>query len=563
MTSRIEIIKSSKLILRDYLGLLNEVIFQKETENNEEFSNSNILTRMKKYRDIFKEYLQNNFTNEINDFDLFFINNHAKDCLDEDIKNIYHSIFNENIYHDLIKNLKEISNLLLYKTFINNEVHDYIIDYVNNYNSFDTWKILFFKCVYILYDNTNKILNGNLFYYTTIEHFNNCTNLHQLPIEEWNFQGNNNEYVEYLELLYSYYDSEYKISSEESDDNDDDDDVDDDVDVVDEDDANFLFMFKSLNDNLYANNALSKNLYDIFNEFINRIDLDDLEMFNEAMLKYNLLCYAYIKKLDEEYVEYYDYYSLFDNFYVSMESINNLNNIYSTEIFITILERLGYNDEFTDYFKRLNHINDEDYEYVNQFYINDDEDLISKFKDVFEALNRRLYNTNCISTQLFNKMEKYIDNLDLSNLPKFECAKIRFNAYCYILFQTYILEFNNEYDVLYDNFYNTWEAINDLSVTYTPEEIFELYISKVTNEDFIKCKHFLHVFKYINKINDNPLKNKYKLIQNTILYECNICFNTNEDDYFKCNTCIFKICASCYNNYHLKYNIDKCSHCRN
>ena len=50
-------------------------------------------------------------------------------------------------------------------------------------------------------------------------------------------------------------------------------------------------------------------------------------------------------------------------FYVSMESINNLNNIYSTEIFITILERLGYNDEFTNYFKRLNHINDEDYEW--------------------------------------------------------------------------------------------------------------------------------------------------------------------------------------------------------
>ena len=370
-------------------------------------------------------------------------------------------------------------------------------------------------------------------------------------------------YVEYLELLYSYYDSEYKISSEESDDNDDDVvDDDDDVDVVDEDDANFLFMFKSLNDNLYANNALSKNLYDIFNEFINRIDLDDLEMFNEAMLKYNLLCYAYIKKLDEEYVEYYDYYSLYDNFYVSMESINNLNNIYSTEIFITILERLGYNDEFTDYFKRLNYINDEDYEYVNQFYINDDEDLISKFKDVFEVLNRRLYNTNCISTQLFNKMEKYIDNLDLSNLPKFECAKIRFNAYCYILFQTYILEFNNEYDVLYDNFYNTWEAINDLSVTYTPEEIFELYISKVTNEDFIKCKHFLHVFKYINKINDNPLKNKYKLIENTSLYECNICFNDFNTNYFKCNTCIFKLCNECYNN-HMKHKIENCTHCRN
>ncbi len=35
-----------------------------------------------------------------------------------------------------------------------------------------------------------------------------------------------------------------------------------------------------------------------------------------------------------------------------------------------------------------------------------------------------------------------------------------------------------------------------------------------------------------------------------------------QNDYFKCKNCVFKICAGCYNNYHLKYNIDKCAHCK-
>ena len=34
MTSKIDFIKSSKLILRDYVGLMNEWIFQTETEND-------------------------------------------------------------------------------------------------------------------------------------------------------------------------------------------------------------------------------------------------------------------------------------------------------------------------------------------------------------------------------------------------------------------------------------------------------------------------------------------------------------------------------------------------
>jgi hypothetical protein len=73
---------------------------------------------------------------------------------------------------------------------------------------------------------------------------------------------------------------------------------------------------------------------------------------------------------------------------------------------------------------------------------------------------------------------------------------------------------------------------------------------------------FIEMFKNINNINNHPLINKYSLIKNNEIYDCGICFNANEVDYFKCQNCIFKICPSCYSNYHLKYNINKCSHCR-
>ena len=143
MSSKVDIIKSSKLILRDYTGLLNELSYL--IENDEELFN-----RLKKYKSIFIEYLQNNFINVITDDDLYFINSYANDCLAEELKVNYPSIFNENIYHDLIKSLKNISNKLLNETIINNEVHDYIIDYVNNYNSLIHGKF-YFSSVYIYY----------------------------------------------------------------------------------------------------------------------------------------------------------------------------------------------------------------------------------------------------------------------------------------------------------------------------------------------------------------------------------------------------------------------------
>jgi hypothetical protein len=148
---------------------------------------------------------------------------------------------------------------------------------------------------------------------------------------------------------------------------------------------------------LFFKNALSKNLFEILNEYINRINLNNTEIFTEAVLKFNLLCYAHIKKLDEEYVDYYEYYSLYDNFYNTWETINNLNNIYSTEIFITILERLNYNDEFTEFFKYLNHIDDnDDDDDEEELYDSDDlvEVFIKKFIYTFKILNNYLYNNN-------------------------------------------------------------------------------------------------------------------------------------------------------------------------
>ena len=241
MTSRINNIKDNKLILRDYLGLINEIVYGIELkieavdDQQEKQELDNKIDQLKSYKIIIKEYMNLNYTNHFDDNDLYIIYEDALVYVSNEVKSCYPSIFNENIYHDLIKNLKEISNKLLNETFINNEVYDYIIDYVNNYNSFDTWKVLFFKCVYILYDNTNNILNDSSIYYSSIENFNNCTNLHQLPIEEWTFNEYDVNYNEYLELLYSYYGSEYEqnintnINSSNDDDfNSDDDDNDDD-----------------------------------------------------------------------------------------------------------------------------------------------------------------------------------------------------------------------------------------------------------------------------------------------------------------------------------------------
>ncbi len=58
-------------------------------------------------------------------------------------------------------------------------------------------------------------------------------------------------------------------------------------------------MFNDLIIKLFIKNALSKKLFEFLDEYINRIDLNDTVIFTEAVLKYNLLFYAYIEKLDE------------------------------------------------------------------------------------------------------------------------------------------------------------------------------------------------------------------------------------------------------------------------
>ncbi len=60
---------------------------------------------------------------------------------------------------------------------------------------------------------------------------------------------------------------------------------------------------------------------------------------------------------------------------------------------------------------------------------------------------------------------------------------------------------------------------------------------------------------------EHSLINKYKLIVNNETYDCGICFSDYEND-IRMWKMHFKFCPSCYNNYHLKYKIDKCSHCR-
>jgi hypothetical protein len=271
-------------------------------------------------------------------------------------------------------------------------------------------------------------------FYTTIEGFNDCTNLQELPIEEWPFKGNYEQYVEYVELLYSYYDSEYtnynlspineySSSSEESDD----DNVEEETDFI----RNFRNVFNNLNLYLYNNGCLSTKVFNYIFNSIEHANLNDLEINIHMRECYNALCYLYIKKLIEEYDSCYDYYILYTNFHSTIESINNLHNLYTPEmIYQFYISNGGNGDEFIEMFKMLNDIDDDD---------NDDDD-----------------DDNC----------------------------------------------------------------------------------------------------------ENPLINKYTLIENNVIYDCNICFNEYEVDYFKCQNCIFKICPSCYSNYHLKYNINKCSHCR-
>ena len=89
MTSKINIIKNQKMILRDYLGLINEINFAIESKienlnamvndsnDEEEIQNynntinnfNNKINKFKEYKVIIKEYMHHNYTNTFNDAD--------------------------------------------------------------------------------------------------------------------------------------------------------------------------------------------------------------------------------------------------------------------------------------------------------------------------------------------------------------------------------------------------------------------------------------------------------------------------------------------------------------
>ena len=154
-------IKNNKLVLRDYVALIKEIINSLETNNDNLYTSieetnseqrqqffqnviddNNIrIIELINIKNIFKEYINSNFINSIDNNDLIKIYDDGISYVDDDVKNCYPSIFNENTYFDLIRNLENISSVLLNKTVINNEVYDYIIDYLHNYNSFDKKKL--------------------------------------------------------------------------------------------------------------------------------------------------------------------------------------------------------------------------------------------------------------------------------------------------------------------------------------------------------------------------------------------------------------------------------------
>jgi hypothetical protein len=63
MTSKGDIIKNNKFILRDNIGLIKEIIFRIEIETD--VINNNIIITLNKYEDIIRKCLQNDFYNGI------------------------------------------------------------------------------------------------------------------------------------------------------------------------------------------------------------------------------------------------------------------------------------------------------------------------------------------------------------------------------------------------------------------------------------------------------------------------------------------------------------------
>ncbi len=104
MTLRINIIRNNKLILRDYLGLINEIVYgielKIETVDNqhEKQELDNKINQMRSYKVIIKEYINLNYTNHFDDNDLHVIYEYALTYIGEKVRKGYPSIFEYNIY---------------------------------------------------------------------------------------------------------------------------------------------------------------------------------------------------------------------------------------------------------------------------------------------------------------------------------------------------------------------------------------------------------------------------------------------------------------------------------
>ena len=107
MTSRLNNIKSNKLIMRDYLALINEIVYSVELKieniDNQQAKQQldNKIDQSKTYIIIIEEYMNLNYTKHFDDNDLCIIYEDALVYVSDEVRSCYLSIFNENIYFDL------------------------------------------------------------------------------------------------------------------------------------------------------------------------------------------------------------------------------------------------------------------------------------------------------------------------------------------------------------------------------------------------------------------------------------------------------------------------------
>ena len=133
MTYRFETIKTNKHILRDYLGIINEIIYtidlriqtitieQEKQELNNKINNLNI------YKNLIKQYINNYITRIISDKEFYEIKSLAVLYFEDDIIDCYPSIFQTINYDTLKLSLKVISDELLATNIITDEIHDLLL----------------------------------------------------------------------------------------------------------------------------------------------------------------------------------------------------------------------------------------------------------------------------------------------------------------------------------------------------------------------------------------------------------------------------------------------------